>query len=132
MAKTAGRDCTVRQGATTIAGGRTTGITCNGEPIDVTDQGDSGVQNFLSNVLASDTCEITIDGLEEDSILHDLAFSGVQSDKFISDLGFFFANGDSVVGGFVMTNYTTTGEYQEATKFNATFVRNGAHTFTQA
>ena len=132
MAKSAGRDCLVKQGSTTIAGGRTTGITWNGTPIDTTDQGSSGVQEFLDNVLASDTCEITIEGQEEDSVLHDLAFSGTASDKFISDLGFFFPNGDSVVGAFVMSTYSETGEYEDATKFTASFTRNGAHAFTQA
>ena len=131
MAKSAGRDCVIKSGATTIAGGRTVSCTWNGQPIDTTDQGDSGIQTFLTNVMASDTVEITIDGLEEDSVLHDKAMSTAASDKFFSSLTFLYANGDNVEGAFVMTSYATTGEYEDATKFNATFVRNGAHTFTQ-
>lgn len=127
MAKGAGRLCVLKKATVAIAGARVVGITWNGQPIDVTDQGDSGVQTFLADVLASDTLEISIEGVEEDQVIHDIAFSTTNAARFLTDLTFTFPNGDVISGSFVLTAYTETGNYQEAQTFSATFVRNGIH-----
>lgn len=130
MAKAAGRLCVIKKNAVTIAGGRTVGITWNGAGIDVTDQNDSGIQTFLDQVLTGDTLEITIEGIEEDQVLRDIAFNTSGATKHLSDLSFVFPNGDAITGDFIMTSYAETGAYEDAQTFNATFVRNGAHTYT--
>ncbi|MCP5073122.1 MAG: hypothetical protein GY947_07485 [Rhodobacteraceae bacterium] len=132
MPKTPGKLCIVKRGATTIAGARVTGINWNGEAIDITDQASNGVQTFLTDHLASDVLEITIEGMEEDSQLHDRAFSNDPADKFIADVSFNFPSGNVVSGPFFLANYSETGDYKEATTFSAKFIRNGAHTFTEA
>lgn len=132
MAKGAGRLCVLKKGATAIAGARVVGMTWNGQAIDVTDQGDSGIQTFLDDVIASDTLEISIEGLEEDEVIRDIALSSTNAAKFLSDLSFEFPSGDKITGKFVLTSYSETGNYQEAMTFSATFVRNGVHTYTDA
>ncbi len=132
MAKQAGRLATFKVGAATIAGVRVLGLTWNGGAIDVTDQNDSGFQTFLDGVLATDTLELTVEGLEEDGVLRKRALKSGQAEKFLSDAEFAFPNGDKITGNFVMTTYTEGSPYDNAETFNATFVRNGSHTFTDA
>lgn len=130
MPKQAGRLCVLKKGATAIAGARVVGLSWNGQPIDVTDQGDSGIQSFLAGHLATDTMEVTIEGLEEDGVIRTAALSGGAAAKFLSDLTFEFPTGDTITGNFVLTTYTESGPHDDAQTFNATFVRNGVHTFT--
>lgn len=132
MAKQAGRLATLRVGEVVIAGVRVLNLTWNGTAIDTTDQGDGGVQTFLSGILATDTLELTCEGLEEDGVLRKLALKSNQAAKFLAAARFDFPNGDRLTGDFVMTAYQEGAPYQEAQTFSATFVRNGPHTFTDA
>lgn len=131
MAKQAGRLCVIKKNGTTIAGGRTVGMSVNGSPIDVQDQGDNGFATYLADVLTGQSIELTIDGYEEDQVLRDLSV-GAASGKFLSDLTYEFPNGDEISGDFVMTAYTETGAHEDGQTFNATFSSNGAWTYTQA
>jgi len=130
MAKTAGRDFVVKKNSTAIAAVRTKSVTWNGTPIDITNDDDAGATTYLSDAFASTTLEISVEGLTDDDVLSDLAFSTTDSDKFLSDLTLERANGDVISGNFILTNYVENGQYQEATTFTATLVRNAAHTWT--
>jgi predicted secreted protein len=133
MAKTAGRDCVVAIGGTAIAGARVKSITRNMTPIDISDSDDDEYMAMLADTFAEDTLEITVSGVEDGTVLRDIAFTTTAADRHISDLTFEFAGSpaDSISGDFIMTAYSITGDYREATAFDATFVRNGQHTFTQ-
>ncbi len=133
MVKTAGRDVVMAIGGTAIAGARVTGITRNMTPIDDSDADDDEVMSFLADVFSEDTLEMTVSGVEDGTVLRDIAFTTTPADRHISNLTFTFSGSpvDSISGNFIMTAFTITGDYREATTFDATFVRNGAHTFTQ-
>jgi predicted secreted protein len=133
MAKTAGRDCVVAIGGTAVAGARVKGITRNMTPIDVSDSDDAEYMAMLADTFAEDTLEITVSGVEDGTVLRDIAFTTTAADRHISNLTFDFPGlpADSISGDFIMTAFTITGDYREATAFDATFVRNGQHTFTQ-
>lgn len=133
MAKTAGRDVVVAIGGTAIAGGRVKSITRNMTPIDTSDADDAEYMAMLADAFSEDTMEITISGVEDGTVLRDLAFTATASDRHLSNLTFEFPGlpADSISGDFIMTAFTLTGDYREATAFDATFVRNGQHTFTQ-
>lgn len=131
MVKATGRLCVIKKNSTTIGGGRTVGITVNGTPIDVQDQGDSGYVTHLAGILNGQSLDLTIDGYEEDQVLRDIAM-GAASGKFLSDLTFTYPNGDAVSGDFTMTAYTETGAYDDGQTFNATFQSDGAWTYTPA
>ena len=132
MTKQAGRLATLKVGAATVAGVRVLNINWAGTAIDVTDQNDDGFQSFLDGVMATDTLEVSVEGLEEDGVLRKAALKSGASGKFFANAEFAFPNGDKITGNFVMTAYTEGQPYDNATTFNATFVRNGAHTFTDA
>lgn len=133
MVKTAGRDVVVAIGGTAIAGGRVKAITRNMTPIDDSDADDNEFMSMLADTFAEDTLEITISGVEDGTVLRDIAFTTSAADRHLSNLTFEFPGtpADSISGDFIMTAFTLTGDYREATAFDATFVRNGQHTFTQ-
>ena len=133
MAKQPGRKVLLKKDGTKIAGGRTVSMTWNGAGIDTTDEGSGEFQEFLAGELATDTMEITIDGLETDGVLRAAALTPGAATKHFDDLTLEFPTAGTaaeIAGDWVMTSYSETGEYQDAVKFTATFVRNGAHTFS--
>lgn len=132
MPKQAGREAIFSVGGTPVAGVRVLNINWNGTAIDTTDQNDDGIQRFLSGVLATDTLELSVEGLEEDQVLRKAALKSGQSAKFFANAEFAFPNGDEISGTFVLTAYTEGNPHDNATTFTATFVRSGAHTFTDA
>lgn len=133
MVKTAGRDVVVAIGGTPVAGGRVKSITRNMTPIDDSDADDNEFMSMLADTFSEDTLEISISGLEDGTVLRDIAFTTAAADRHISNLTFEFAGtpADSISGEFIMTSFTITGDYREATTFDATFVRNGQHIYTQ-
>lgn len=132
MAKQAGRLATFKVGATTLAGVRVLNLTWNGAGIETTDRDDSGFQAFLEGHLASDTLELSVEGLEQDGVLRKAALKSGQAEKFFADAEFNFAGGDSITGNFLMTTYTEGAPHDDAVTFSATFVRNGKHVFVDA
>jgi predicted secreted protein len=131
MAKTAGRLCVIKKAATTIGGIRTAGMTVNGSPINVEDQGDNGFATYLSGILTGQSLEITGEGYEEDQVLRDIAL-GVASGRFMSDITFEFPNGDEISGNFVLSGYSETGAFEDGQTFTATFTSDGSWTYTEA
>lgn len=132
MAKTAGRLCLIKKNDTPIGGIRTAGMTVNGSPIDVTDQGDSGFQTFLADILTGRSIQLTGDGYEEDQVIRDVAMASAATGHFMTDITFEFPNGDEISGDFVLTGYSETGAYQDGQTFTCTFSSDGAWTYTQA
>lgn len=132
MAKGAGRAFVVKKNDVTIASVRQKSVTWNGTPIDTTNDDDDGATSYLADEFATTTLEISVEGLTDDDVLSDIAFSATSSDKHLSDITLERPNGDEISGTFIMTNYVETGAYQEAVTFTATLVRNGIHTFTAA
>lgn len=132
MAAGAGRDVVIEKNGTAIAGARTTALTWNGEPIDITDQASGSPRVFLADVLATDTLEISVSGVEKGTVLRAAALSGTDGDKHMADIEFNFADGATLTGTFILTSWTYTGEYEGAATFDATFRRSGAGTYTPA
>lgn len=131
MAKAAGRLFYIKKNGTDIAGLRNVSISGGGSPIDVTDQGDSGYNTFLSNVMTGMALEISGSGIEEDQVFHDAWYGGV-STRFMTDITVEFPNGDTISGNVVMTSYSETGPYDDAQTFDVTIMTNGTWTFTPA
>lgn len=130
MAKSAGRLCFIKKGATNLAGLRVNSITVDNTFIDTTTKSDSEFSSILSGTVGSTSITITGDGLIEDQTLRDLAMSADEADRFITDLTYAFENGDVISGNFVINSYSEGSPYQEATTFTANFTGNGAWTFT--
>ncbi len=131
MVKTAGRLCVIKKNAVTIGGARTVGITVNGTPINVEDQGDEGFAVYLTGILTGRSLEMTLEGYEEDQVLRDIALAATATGQFMTDLTFEFPNGDNITGDFVLTAYTETGAYEDGQTFSATFSSDDAWTYAQ-
>ncbi|WP_428516280.1 phage tail tube protein [Roseovarius sp.] len=132
MAKSAGRNYLVKKGGTTIASVRQKSLNWSSQMIDVTTDDDTGDTTYLDDVLTGKALECSVEGLTNDDVFSDIAFSTTDSDKFLDDLTIERPNGDEISGAFILSAYTETGAYQDAVTFTATLTRSGAHTFTEA
>jgi hypothetical protein len=132
MAKSAGRLCVIKKATTTIAGGRTVGITVNGSPINVEDQGDLGFQTLLADVITGRSLELTIDGYQDGEVLRDIALATTSTGQFLTDITFEFPNGDTISGDFFLASYSETGAYEDGQTFTASFTSDAAWTYTPA
>ena len=130
MVKTAGRLCVIKKAATTIAGGRTVGMTVNGAPINVEDQSDLGFQTLLAGVITGRSIELTIDGYEDGQVLRDIALATTSTGQFMTDITFEFPNGDAISGDFFLASYSETGAYEDGQTFTASFSSDAAWTYT--
>lgn len=125
MPKVAGRTALVKKGIVVIGGVRVSNITMDAAPIDITDNDSAGFTELLDDAYATRTLGFSVEGLEEDQILRDIAL-GPASNLLIPDLTFTFGNADVISGNFYMTNYTEGNPYQEASTFSASFTSSGA------
>lgn len=132
MARSAGRTFLVKKNSTTIASIRQKSVNAAFNPIDVTTDDDDGFVTYLADTFATQTMEITVEGVTDSDVLADLAFSVTDSDKHLSDITLERPNGDVISGDFIITAYSETGTHDTGTTFTATLVRNGAHTLTPA
>lgn len=128
MAKVAGRTALIKKATVVIGGVRVTNVTMDAAPIDITDNDSAGFTELLNDAFATRTLGFSVEGLEEDQVLRDLAM-GTSSNLLLSDLTFTFGNGDILSGSFYMTNYTEGNPYQEASTFTAAFTSSGAWTY---
>ncbi|QFT81164.1 Phage major tail protein 2 [Roseovarius sp. THAF27] len=132
MAKSAGRNYLVKKNGTTIASVRQKSVNWSSQMIDVTTDDDTGDTTYLADVLTGKALECSVEGLTNDDVFSDIAFSTTDADKFLDDLTIERPNGDEISGTFILSAYTETGAYQDAVTFTATLTRSGAHTFAEA
>lgn len=120
MAEMLGRKVTVSVGGTPIATARTKNLTINNAPINVTSDGDDGIQRMLADP-GEKSIELSIEGLYEGSSLMDIALNGTLLQEVILDYGTYTLEGD-----FFMSAYTEGQPYNEAVTFSATLASSGA------
>lgn len=124
MAELLGRKVTISQGdtPTAIATARTKTLTINNEAVDVTSDGDSGIQRYL-NEMGQKSVEISVEGMFDsaDETLPDLALSN----DLITALELDYTD-YTISGDFFMTSYSQGITYNDATTFSATFASSGA------
>jgi predicted secreted protein len=132
MAKAAGRLALLKKNATTIGGVRVTNIMMDATPIDVTDNDSLGLQELLG-VPGSRILSFDVEGVQEDAVLRDIAFTATSS-LLLTDMTFTFGSAeigaDVISGSFFMTNYKEGNDYKEATTFSASFTSSGAWTLS--
>jgi predicted secreted protein len=111
-----------------ILGVREKGVECNGEPIDVTSDEDSGVRTLLSNIYAQKEVNVSLSGVTKDTRLKE----AWHNDQFTQTCTFTFPDGSSLSGVFCMTSYKETDPYNGAATFEAAFSSSGTITYTAA
>lgn len=121
-----GRKAKIRWKGAYLLGVREKGLTCNGEPVNVTDDDDDGWQKLAdNNGAAEDSVEITVSGIAKESQLKDDFFGRART----GTLQLEYPTGENIAGTFVLSSYSETGPYNDAMTFEATFKSSGPVTF---
>lgn len=120
MSEIIGRKVSISIGGSVVATARTKNLTINNEMINVTSDGDSGVQRFL-NEMGEKSVEVSVDGLMADDSLLTKALSNDLSAALVLDYGTY-----TISGTFVMPSYTEGMAYNDAVTFSASFSSSGA------
>lgn len=126
MAGYAGRDIDFEWNSAAILGVREKGITLNGEPINVTSDEDNGWQLLLANISAEDSVEISLSGVIKDERLRTDWFARTRT----RTAEITYPTGSVLTGTFMLSSYSESGPYNDATTFEATLMSSGAVTFT--
>lgn len=122
---TIGRKVTMSIGGSVVAQARTKSLTINNTPINVTTDGDDGIQELLAES-AEQSVELSVDGLflSSDTALLDEALASPNSASLTSivfDYGTF-----TITGTFKQTSYNEGLPYNEAITFSASYSSSGA------
>ena len=122
MAEQLGRKVTISIGGEVKATARTKTLTINNEMINVTSDGDDGVQRFIVEP-GEKAVEVSVEGMFDldDDALPTLALSNDLSETIELDYGTY-----TISGTFVMPSYSEGQPYNEAQTFSATFQSSGA------
>jgi len=122
MAEQLGRKVTISIGGAIRATARSKNLSINNEMVDVTSDGDDGIQRFITEP-GQKAVEITVSGMfdTDDETLPELALSNDVSTEIILDYGTY-----TITGTFVMPSYSEGKEYNDAQTFDATFSSSGA------
>lgn len=102
-------------------------ISCNGEPIDVTSDEDSGKRTLLS-VSGQDEVNISLSGVDKASTIKTAWHSGNRTEAVTIT----YPNGDVLSGNFFMAGYSEGLPYNGAATFSCELQSTGAVTFTPA
>lgn len=122
MAEQLGRKVTITIGSESRATARTKNLTINNEMVDVTSDGDDGIQRYITEP-GQKAVEVSVEGMfdVDDETLPDLALSSDLSETVELDYGTY-----TISGTFVMPSYSEGQTYNDAVTFSATFQSSGA------
>jgi len=135
MAAEKGRSLLIKRGDgatsetfTNVAGQRSTGITIDGETVDVTNKDSAGWQELLA---AAGTTSVTISGsgVFLDSAGEVLIQTSALT-KSLDNYELVFESTDKFAGAFQVSNYERTGEHNGEVTYSMTLMSSGVITFT--
>tara|TARA_R110000850_G_scaffold102051_2_gene210771 strand:+ start:287 stop:670 length:384 start_codon:yes stop_codon:yes gene_type:complete len=121
MAEELGRKVTISVGGAVVAVARTKSLTINNSPINLTSDGDSGVQRFLDE-MGEKNVEVSLEGLtNQDGLLLDVALGN----SLIQVVVFTYPT-YTITGSFFQASYSESMPYNEAITFTAAYSSTGA------
>lgn len=120
MAEMLGRKVSISVGGTVVANARTKSLAINNTTINVTNDGDDGIQRFLDE-MGEKSVEVSVDGLEIDDALLEISLGTDISTEIIFTYPTY-----TITGTFVMPSYSQSLPYNEAVTFSASFSSSGA------
>lgn len=134
MAGGIGRQAIISAGGSALAGIRTKTVSYTGTSVDITSGEDDGYRLLLGES-GRKTLDISVEGVEKDAVLRDLAIGG--GDVMFEDFELEWYLNDptntvkaKVSGTFRMENYEQGQPYEEEITFSANFVSSGAWVYT--
>jgi predicted secreted protein len=127
MAELLGRKVTISIDSAAVATARTKSLTINNENVDVTSDGDDGIQRFLAEP-GQKSVEVSVEGMFDsaDVTLVELSLNG---SDVTTDIEFDYGT-YTIEGTFNMTSYSEGQTYNDAVTFTASFASSGAVTKT--
>lgn len=125
MSAFSGRQLNFEWKGTDIAGVRTKSVSINGEPIDITSDDDNGWRTLLTDQAAQNQVDLSLSGVTKTSILKRDFFQNLRS----GECRFEYPDGSVISGTFLLVTYTETGNYNDATTFEATLQSTGPVVF---
>jgi len=127
MAAEYGRKVAFTWDSSSVLGVREKSLSINGEPVNVTSDEDSGVQQLLSED-AETSVQIELSGVTKDSIFREAKITGGASLQATAELT--YTDGGVLSGTFQLGPYSEGQPYNEAVTFTATLMSTGAVTYT--
>ena len=121
MTATIGRAYVIKKNSVAIAGVRTKSLSINHEPVDITTDEDDGFRTLLS-VVGESSFELSVEGVLKDDVLFDVA-TGTGS-KLLTDVSIEHPEG-TITGDMFLSAFESTGAYNDAVTFSATFQSSG-------
>ena len=128
MSAESGRKLLIKRNGNIIAGVRTKGVTFNREPVDITNDDDDGWRGVLAEP-GEKQLDLSVGGVSKDDTLRAIAFA---DPAVLEDMTLEFPDGGLIAGDFFVSNYSETGNYNEAITFEASFQSSGVITYTPA
>lgn len=128
MAAASGRGFLVKRGSTTVAGCRTTSMTFNNSPVDITTKDNAPWRTLLDNG-GIRSASISMEGVFTDSASEE----SVRSDAMTNAQATYnlvLPNADTLGGSWMITNYQRSGNYDGAETYSFTLESTGTLTYT--
>lgn len=127
-----GRDLTVAIGTASsevvIAGVRTKSITINNEPVDTTNDDDSGVRKMLAEPGVK-AVDVSVEGVVEDDIALALSMSAT---NIITSCEITYPSGATLAGDFAIASFAESGTNNDAVTFTLELQSADTVTYTAA
>jgi TP901-1 family phage major tail protein len=127
MAGANGRALIIKWDGVTVVGVRTRGYTITNDYVDVTTDDDSGWRTLLANP-GLRSMEVTVGGISSDQVLiAEVMKANITGEPLTTELP---TTTGTLAGTFLCSSFEQTGEHDGAVEFSATFMSNGAITYT--
>jgi len=130
MAGFNGRQLIIDWDSTTLVGVRTRGFTVSNEHVDVTTDDDAGWRKLLATP-GLRSVEATVGGITSDEVLlGEIMAASISATAISIELPTSLATNGTMAGNFVISSFEESGEHDGAVEFSATFMSDGAITYT--
>ncbi len=134
MAAQKGRSFLLKQGTasggTTLAGMRTTGMTINNEPVDITSK-DSGAWRTYLEGAGTQSLSVTAEGVFTNAAVEHTV-RGYAMANSINAFGLLFGDGAYIDGSWQVTSYQRAGAFNGEETYSVTLESSGQPTYTAA
>lgn len=123
-----GRQVVMTVAGQSIAGTQTKGLTCNNEPVDVTDDGSAGWREVMA-LPGLKTVELPVSGVMKNLELMQ-AFFNASGGSQVFAVSLTYPDGSTAAGNFFLASFSETGESNVGKTFDSTWQSTGEVTFT--
>lgn len=123
-----GRQVVMTVAGQSIAGTQTKGLTCNNEPVDVTDDDSMGWRELMA-LPGLKTVELPISGVMKNLELMQAFFNATGGSQVFA-VSVTYPDGSVAAGNFMLASFSETGESNVGKTFDSTWQSTGEITFT--